>query len=371
MEFNKDKIKYKIAISKIKEENDIVMENKTKKVLKTIVTALTTLIVGTGVVFASSIVYEKIWKEPVRIDTTDDEITDEIISKNISENEAKKIAQDKLKELNIENEEIKRTDNYRLSGTEIVYYRFLTDNWEITINGDTGEFFELNATDYNKNFEKYTMTREEAIQVGKEFYNKFGYKDGEYEFAEIVPVWINGGYYDARFYKKYGDLYNIDESVSISFFAKDHKLSNYRVENHKCDNNPIEITKEDAIKIAKNEDRQVESNPIVKTTAELKIKGMNGNAYARLHNTEEYYKPLITTDVKEEERVVYQTEDRRRIVWVVVFEYGDDDSDIVNKVAKGQYSYYVDATTGEIIGGSTSDEVYWENYWYEQNKIEK
>ena len=33
MEFDKNKIKFKIAISKIKEENDIVMENKTKNIL--------------------------------------------------------------------------------------------------------------------------------------------------------------------------------------------------------------------------------------------------------------------------------------------------------------------------------------------------
>ena len=34
MEFDKNKIKLKIAISKIKEENDIVMENKTKNIIK-------------------------------------------------------------------------------------------------------------------------------------------------------------------------------------------------------------------------------------------------------------------------------------------------------------------------------------------------
>ena len=34
MEFDKNKIKTKIDISKIKEENDIVMENKTKGILR-------------------------------------------------------------------------------------------------------------------------------------------------------------------------------------------------------------------------------------------------------------------------------------------------------------------------------------------------
>ena len=50
--------------------------------------------------------------------------------------------------------------------------------------------------------------------------------------------------------------------------------------------------------------------------------------------------------------------------------YGDtENTGIVNKVARGQFTYYVDATTGEIIGGSTSDEIYWENFHFNENKI--
>ena len=280
----------------------------------------------------------------------------------------------KLIELGLEGEEIKETNHYRLYGTEVIRYRFITSNWSITINGKTGEFFSLDAQTYDKSVEDYKMTKEEAIKVGKEYYKKLGHQEGEYEFAEIVPVWDDGtdesGCYSARFYKKYGNLYNRGESVWIQFYAKDHKLTNYTVENSKCDNNPIKITKEEAIQIATNEDRKVESNPIIKTTAELKIKGMNGNAYARLHNTQEYYKPILTIDVPDEERVSYKTENRIRTVWVVVFQYGDEGADIVERVAKGQYSYYVDATTGEIIGGSTSDELHWENFHFERNKVE-
>ena len=68
MDFNKNKIKTKIAISKIKEENDIVMENKTKGILKTVATALAGVILSTGVVFAGTMVYENIWKTPEKIE---------------------------------------------------------------------------------------------------------------------------------------------------------------------------------------------------------------------------------------------------------------------------------------------------------------
>lgn len=67
MEFDKNKIKLKIAISKIKEENDIVMENKTKNIFKTVATAIIGILLSTGVAFAGSKVVEKVWKTPGKI----------------------------------------------------------------------------------------------------------------------------------------------------------------------------------------------------------------------------------------------------------------------------------------------------------------
>ena len=363
-----EKVQDKIAIFEMNKE-DKKMKQSTKKIMNIAATVVVTIGLSVGTVYAGTIIYEKIWKEPTRIDLSEDKITDEIINKSISEEEAKKIAQDKLIQVGLTAEKITETDHYRESGTEKLNYRFVTDNWYITINGQTGEFYDLSLKNYDKSVEDYTMTKEEAIEVGKQYYKDLGYKEGEYEFAEIVPIWENGGNYSARFYKKYGDLYNKAEAIWIEFYAKEHQLHGYRVENHKCENNPIEITKEEALEIAINEDKKIENRPIAKTNAELRIKEMNAEAYARLNNTEEYYKPMTTPDVPSEEIVAYSTEGRVRTVWVVVLEYEDEEADIVNKVAKGQYSYYIDSTTGEIIGGESSDALRWENYWFEKNKV--
>lgn len=363
-----EKVQDKIAIFEMNKE-DKKMKQSTKKIMNRAATVVVTIGLSVGTVYAGTIIYEKIWKEPTRIDLSEDKITDEIINKSISEEDAKKIAQDKLIQVGLTTEKITGTDHYRESGTEKLNYRFVTDNWYITINGQTGEFYDLSLKNYDKSVEDYTMTKEEAIEVGKQYYKDLGYKEGEYEFAEIVPIWENGGNYSARFYKKYGDLYNKAEAIWIEFYAKEHQLHGYRVENHKCENNPIEITKEEALEIAINEDKKIENRPIAKTNAELRIKEMNAEAYARLNNTEEYYKPMTTPDVPSEEIVAYSTEGRVRTVWVVVLEYEDEEADIVNKVAKGQYSYYIDSTTGEIIGGDSSDALRWENYWFEKNKV--
>lgn len=370
-----EKVQDRIAIFEFEKE-DNNMKQSTKKLANMV--AILVIIVGlsVGTAYAGNVIYEKIWKEPTRLDVKDDEITDEIIGKNVTEEYAKKVAQDKLIQVGLENEEIIGTDHYRLSGTDAVDYRFITDNWTITIDGQTGEFSNLLLNTYDKSVEEYTMSRNEAITVAKEYYKKLGYQEGEYEFAELVPLWDYGedygenysGNYSARFYKKYGDLYNMGERVWIEFYAKDHKLHGYSVGNSKCEDNPIKITKEEAIQIATNEDKKVESKAIIRTNAELKIRSMNGNAYARLNNTEEYYKPMIPNDGAIRESITYKTDGRIRKVWVVVFEYSDEGADIVDKVAKGQYSYFVDATTGEIIGGETNDSLRYENYWLEKNK---
>ena len=99
MEFDKNKIKLKIAISKIKEENDIVMENKTKNIFKTVATAIIGILLSTGVAFAGSKVVEKVWKTPekIQLSSGDNEeltkITEESKKENITEEDAKKLVE--------------------------------------------------------------------------------------------------------------------------------------------------------------------------------------------------------------------------------------------------------------------------------------
>ncbi len=370
-----EKVQNKIAISNFKEEEFNMAKNK---ILKMVATFVISIGITMGVAYAGTIVYEKIWKEPQRVDLSDHEITQEIVEKNITEEEAKETAKNKLIEIGLIEEEIIGTDHYRVDGTEKMMYRFNTNNkWTITINGTTGEFFDLTLNRYDKNDENCRISREEAISVAKEHYQKLGYEPDEYQLVKLRAndkqgVETGNGYqFFAEFYKKYDDLYNTYESIHISFMAKDKKLVSYRVENTKFENNPLEISKEKAIEIATAEDRKVERKEIISTEAELRIEKMNGNAYARLHNTDEYYKPMTTTNVPREDIVYYQTENRVRRVWVVSFNYGEEEgTDVVTRYAKGTYSYFVDATTGEIIGGDNSDYLRWDNLWSEEYAVE-
>lgn len=111
----------------------------------------------------------------------------------------------------------------------------------------TSEFESLNFGDYNNEWEKYTITRKEAIEVAKDFYNQFGYKEGEYKLVSLRANDKKGegngnsGYeFYAQFSKVYDGLTNRYETIEIDFLAKDKHLYHYSVLNNKFENNPLE-----------------------------------------------------------------------------------------------------------------------------------
>lgn len=360
-------------------------KNKIFEFAKICATACAGILIAGGVSFAGHELYQKIWKDPERISV--EEAQKESIEEKqyITEEQAKEIAKNKLKELGFLNEEITETIDVPSQEKMLDLYCFKTNNkWIISINAITSEFESLSFGDYNNEWEKYTITRKEAIEVAKDFYNKFGYKEGEYKLVSLRANDKKGegngnsGYeFYAQFSKVYDGLANRYETIEIDFLAKDKQLYNYSVLNNKFENNPLEITKEQAIEIAKNEDRKVETKDIIKTDAELRIEKMNGNAYARLKYTDDYYKPMMQTDVPDNERYLYKTDNRVRRVWVVVFNYAEKNDEnksefenLAERTQKGQYSYFVDCTTGEIIGGDSSDYLRWDNQWAKYYAVE-
>lgn len=375
MEFNKNKIKTKIAISRIKEENDIVMEKKkTRNILKTVVTAIAGIILSAGFVFAGTAVYERVWKTPEKIQLSSGnyeeitKVTEESKKENISEEDAKKVAIEKLNQIGF-NSNIVSTNHFKEIDSTKILYRFDTeDNYEITIDGQTGEFSEI--WDNNKNIQdtsKY-MTEEQAKELANKYYKLFGYKEGEYEITKVLSVNNEGkdrgpGF---RIYvtynKKYGDVYNPYEDITVTLESKNMKMAMFGVRNIPFDNNETVITEQDAINIALKEDKKVAKNKVKNTKTKLMVVKMNADAYDRINNTDKHYEAMQTPNYPVEERTYYKVDDKIRKAWVVVINYEDNFGDNVTKrYTEGAYSYFVDATTGEIIGGHTMDYIYSES----------
>lgn len=365
-----EKVKMKIAISNVKEE-DIVMENKTKGILKTVATALAGIVLSTGVVFAGTVVYENIWKTPEKIQLSSGDfeeitkITEESKKENMSEEKAKEIAINKLNAIGF-NSNIVGTNHYKEYDSNKIWYRFDTeDNYEISIDGQTGEFFDIWNNNKNIQDTKKYMTEEQGMETANKYYKLFGYKEGEYEITKIQSVNNEGTDTGAGFRmtvtynKKYGDVYNPYEYISITLESKNMELDMFRVGNIPFDNNQVVITENEAINIALKEDEKIETNKVESTKAKLMIVKMNADAYDRINDKDKYYEAMQTPNYPNEERNYYKVDDKIRKAWVVVLNYEDNyGEDIVKRYTEGSYSYFVDATTGEIIGGHTLDYIY-------------
>lgn len=361
----KEKLKMKIAISQIKNEEEKAMNRKEKFVLKNIGIAACAIISLTGVTFAGTKLVENIMKTPEKIENATSQITEESKKENITEEKAKEIAINKLKEIGF-NYNIIKTNHYKDIDSNKITYRFSTEeNYEISINGQTGEFNEICNNNANIQDINITITEDEAKEIAMKYYKLFGFKEGEYE---ITSVWSNnkeglgkgpGFKIDIVFNKKYGEIYNPFERIDIAIESKNKNFDYFSVVNIPYDNNDTIITEDEAIQIALNEDKKIETNRIVETKAKKMIVKMNADAYERINNKEKYYEVLQAGGYSSEEKNYYKVEDRIRNAWVVVITYEDTyEEDIMRRYTESQYSYFVDCTTGEIIGGHVLDYIY-------------
>ena len=234
-------------------------------------------------------------------------------------------------------------------------------NGTMTMNSK-GEFEYLNIPSYTYTIPKnYGITREQARIVAKELLSKYNpnNNDNEYELVSLkrnaekdedAYIWY------ADFYKKYDGLLNNYEKISIGWIPKINGLYSLSFKNYKYENNEQKISKENAIEIAVQKDKQIETmHNIASTDAEIGIDKMNAEVTYRQKNIEEYDKGTINfTQEKngmarlKDDAIFYKVDNRVRKVWEVTiyYDYYKYDQDFPER-----FVYYVDATTGEIIGG--------------------
>lgn len=359
------KARMKIAISNFVEEEKKMTKNK---LWKTVATFLLTIGITTGLVYATSVAYEKIWKEPEQY-TLNSKITEEEKEECISEEEAKKIGNDYLRKIGFKEEEIQGLQLEKSNIRDEIQW-FMTSGFaSLVIEGKTGRIVSVSIPSYNYEIPKNAgVTRQEAKKVAYELLEKYKPNDdtGEYELITLTRnankdedayIWY------AVFYKKYGDLLNEKESIRIGWIPTINSLYSLSFVHNVYENNEVVISKEDAIKIATEKDKQIETEKKIKnTTAELRIESMNESVYLRENNKEEYESGMLNRNQMEkvngmykikEGAVFYRTEERVRKVWRVIIEYDVSET----KSPLDAYTYYVDATTGEIIGGELGNPV--------------
>lgn len=352
-----EKSRMKIAISNFEEE-DIKMPKKNG--LKMIATFILAIGITTGLVYASSVVYDKIWKEPESY-TINRNLTEEEKAKCISEEEAEKIGNSYLRKIGLSDETIQSlglTKDF-LSNENV--WIMGSQKASIRIDAETGKIKSVSIPTWEYKIPyNYGITREEAREVAQQLLEKYRPEDdkGEYELVSLkrnseideqAYIWY------ATYYKKYDDLLNENEVIDIGWVPTINGLYSLNFKTNSYENNEEKISKEEAIKIATEKDKQIETNKNIKeTVAEIRIKQMNEEVYLRENYKEEYEKGTLNLEKTgentyqlKEDAVFYKTGERVRKVWCVVIKYDMDQT-----YASATYTYFVDSTTGEIIGGS-------------------
>lgn len=321
------------------------------KLLKTVAVSFLCLVSTVGIVYAGIQTYNKIWKEPDTYKFSEErKITEEDISKSLTEEEAvakaKKITEDLGKTFgNVTRAELIKN----VSANRMDWYIGTDNQISITIQSETGKLKQISDWSIDDTKIPSTVSKEEARNIAKEIYLKLGYNDGEYEIASLSQNAIADGtnLWQVNFCKKYDGIYNYYQDIRISFIPEVKQLTILTIFDYPYEDNPIVIAKEDATRIAKEKAIELgnDENKIKNVTTTLSIEKMNAHVYSQ-GQFKEQPKEENTKTVNIEDTIVYRTEDIVRKVWVVEIEYYSDFAAIDK--------YYVDTTTGEIIGGDST-----------------
>lgn len=286
-----------------------------------------------GVVYATSqyIKYTKeknIWKKPETYNYQDGKsINENDMKTSITEEEANEIAKKTLQNLKIEPGNITSSSLNKIPFEDTIEWIIKTDNnLDIKLNAKTGKIESF----YNNNLYEKTgdlKTKEYAIEKATEMCEEI--REGldlkkNYELSSISSM--GGGKWSVDFSVKYNDIFNDYQTIRFIFFPSTQEIFLLKIFDYEFENNPFEIEEEQAINIAKATYGQENIKDVF---AKKDIKMMNAMVYMKEN-------PPV-------EGQYYRTENIVRNIWNI---------EIVEQNTGFSETYYVDATTGEIIGGS-------------------
>ena len=355
-----ENVKIKIAISNFDEEEKPMSKQKILKMV-----AMFAIVIGltASVTYAGSVIYEKIFKEPEKIENYIDElkVNEEELSKIISEEEAINKAVEQLKrykiDLNtndIENIELQKDLNY-----DTITYVISTknkDNFFVDANSGDLRIFYIDDGLSLEEVEKCTSSREDILEQAKIKMKEYGYGD-EYKISyvncnnsddeEKAYMWY------ITFAKEYDGIFNEYQSVTMTIIPKINKVTQLSIENETFDNNPIEISEEEAIKIAKEKDKVINTENYIQSDIESKlaIVRVNPEVYLKENNLKNGNETITLEDGSTYSYNTYKMNGRVRKAYAISISYENRPFDIPR-------TYYVDCTTGEVIGGVNIFDLY-------------
>ena len=342
---------------------------KKRRRIRLITTICTALIITSGVGYGGYMIYEKVWKNPekytyqeLQSTISQTEVTNEEKESLISEEEAKEKVMRIVQKLGYEGEEISSIELNENKIEEIseIYYKIETkndkgQNLNIKLNAKNGELESLQDDSIlDSGVNGSSINEEEAKKALQDLFSKIEIDENEYDITysgkeNVVYKGNEKEVWNVKGNKKYNDIVNPYEELSISFVMDRGNIKVSSISNNKngiYENNQQVVTKEEAIEIATNKEKEFTDKEIVNIEASLDIKKMNKYIFELENSMEESY----DIDIKEDGYKI--NENIIRNIWKVRIFHNEDNNESVESYIKGKNKeYYIDCTTAEIIGG--------------------
>ena len=341
-----------------------------RKLIKNISIFCLLLICTSGCAIGGYIAYENVWKEPKQYTYAEmeniianDTVTEGKKDKIIEEESIKNNVNDILNELGYDDQEIKKIEikEYKQEGLEEVYYNIETsgdnENLNLRVNAENGNLLSLeNNKILSKDVSEADVNKSDVEKLSNELFSKISQENDAYRLyscnseytsyqGELKKVWVS------RYYKYYNDVINPYEELAFTFMNSVDGLEISSIRNNISgvyENNPQVITEEEAIKIAESKEKELTDNEIVSISASIGIRKMNTYVYKLENNI---YNTNMNSELNNEN--LYINEKLARNVWMVQIKHEEIEAKSNEEYLKEQNKvYYVDITTGEIIGGN-------------------
>lgn len=216
------------------DEPDIVEEYFGKKIIKIIILSVISITMVTGLTYAIVKIYESIIKEKDTYTLSEMKQEIPIEESDISEEEAKKFIENYLSVIERKNvvlgNDIKLIKDYEVNQLCWIYD---SEDYTISVDALTGKFISFHAFNENDNLKdrKYFEILEDLNVDEYELYKD----ELLYDVNSVVLC------------KKYGELFNKYESVSIIY--KDNSLQSINIVDFKYEDKEVLIDKAKAIEI--------------------------------------------------------------------------------------------------------------------------
>lgn len=324
---------------------------------KTIISIFISILVSSGIVFAGYITYEKIWKKPQEIVSSDFEITNEDISNILEDKILEEKALDELEKLGYKRITIKEHKIIKDTYYSKLYYCIIANSQEnndelnIMLDAQSGDFISFGILNKENQPTQYRSTIDEVKDTAKKLLLDLNLITNDYKitkaFGNLMDDNTNqSSSYQIWFAKEYDGIINNYQTVCIEFIPVINKIILLNVTNEQFNNNPIEINENDAKKIAEDKNsilfKELEIDSI---ETSLGIEKMNEKIYIQENGNDE----KATFEIENGETTIigdkYKKNLMIRKVYKVKFNYKENPNKYIYT------EYFIDTTTGEIIGG--------------------